>query len=81
MSNPITADGSMIVYHRLTAGRPDLHRDGDWYYQPVGEGAGEVYSPGYATADEALAAAERWVQEERIADALATAEQQIVDEQ
>jgi hypothetical protein len=45
------------VYHQSTAGDPDAHKDGPWFYEPHGWEMNEVYSDGYATYHEALRAA------------------------
>lgn len=58
-----TASGDFRVYHRSESGDPEIHDDGEWYYQPNPDrfpeaNGGEVYSSGYATEREALDAAE-----------------------
>jgi hypothetical protein len=55
-----TKSEKFVVYHKDNAGRPDMHEGGPWFFEPAKYDDGEVYSDGYATAAEALAAAERW---------------------
>ncbi len=55
-----TKSGEFTVYHVSEAGDPAAHATpgGGWFYQPTGEGSGDVYSDGYPTEAAALAAAE-----------------------
>lgn len=54
----------MIVYHKSEAGRPDLHTNGEWFFQPKGYTEGDIFSPGYATKEAAQEAADKWESEE-----------------
>ena len=65
-----TRDGMFRVYHKGGAGYPEAHEGGPWFYEPVDWAEGEVYSPGYATAEEALEAAGEWEAEEEIREGL-----------
>lgn len=56
-----TDDGEYCVYHYSTAGSPDAHntKTGEWFFQPNEDApAGEVWSRGYRTPQEAIEAAE-----------------------
>jgi hypothetical protein len=59
-----TDSGNTKVYHKADSGSPQAHKDGDekpWYFEPTsGWAEGEVFSNGYATAKEALEAAEAY---------------------
>src|SRR2546426_7957392 len=64
-----TQSGEHLIYHYLDAGSPEAHRSavldgGPWFYGPSiylsEEEALSVYSEGYPTALDALAAAEAW---------------------
>ncbi|HLZ70487.1 MAG TPA: hypothetical protein VKV26_11360 [Dehalococcoidia bacterium] len=61
-----TQSGQFRIYHSSEAGSPRAHDDttGAWYYEPVDWGEGDVFSPGYVTEAAALAAAERWEQQQ-----------------
>mgnify|MGYP000272839456 CR=1 FL=1 len=67
------------IYHRSEAGRPDLHKDGEWFFEPKGYGEGEVYSRGFATRKQAVAAAERWEDDNDFADAVDEADEAAFD--
>jgi hypothetical protein len=58
----LTESGRFVVYHKSDAGAPELHDsdEGDWYFEPKGYSDGEVFSGGYPTWEDALAAAENW---------------------
>jgi len=49
-----------VIYHKSQAGNPELHTDGNWYYQPDGYDSGDVFSRGYATREAAEEACWLW---------------------
>ena len=56
-----TRSRNYVVYHRLDADPNLVHPEGggDWFYMPAdGVGSDKVWSLGFLTSDEALAAAE-----------------------
>jgi len=59
---PIDVPEGWQVYHREEAGCPELHDEGDWYYEPVDHHGGDVYSPGYNTPQEAAQECLSWVE-------------------
>lgn len=46
-----------VVYHKSTAGTPELHKGGPWFYQPLDFDGGEVWSVGHRSYRAALKAA------------------------
>lgn len=63
----LTRNGTFRVYHADDAGAPEAHYlviehegfEGPWFFEPVNNEDG-IYSPGYATFDQAMAEAEAW---------------------
>lgn len=55
--------GEYLIYRANEAGSPDAHDTtrGEWFFQPADDTSGEVFSPGFATAEDAEQAALAWV--------------------
>jgi len=67
---PIDVPEGWAIYHREDAGQPDMHdcSGGDWYYEPEGWDVGEVYSHGYRTPEQAVAACLDWEEQVEAAE-------------
>ena len=56
------------VYHKKESGAPELHKNGEWFFEPEDWNEGEVFSEGYATKGEAEEAAEKWALQAALED-------------
>lgn len=57
----VKLDCGFTVYHKYNSGQPSAHDGGPWFYEPTYDyDGGEVYSEGYNTKADAVAAAEAW---------------------
>lgn len=55
-----TTGGEYRVFTADETGAPELHEAGKWHFEPGDYDGGEVFSQGYDTEAEAVAAAQDW---------------------